>query len=101
MAGLRLANDRSPLGMDRDRERGGRSTDSLLHPASADVHLELRARRLGYPRARPFASPADSCCGLGGFVLCDVDLSDTYVLEFDRDTGCAVEFGFGPADLGK
>lgn len=87
--------------MDRDREGGGRSTDSLLHPASADVHLELRARRLGYPRARALASTPDSSCGFGGFVLRDVDLSDTYVFEFDRDIGGIVEFGSGPADLGN
>ena len=48
MAGLRPADDYPPLGMDRDGERGGRSTNSLLHSPSANVHLELRARRLGY-----------------------------------------------------
>ena len=30
-----------------------------------------------------------------------MDISDTYVLEFDRNTGRVVEFGFDTADLAE
>ena len=38
---------------------------------------------------------------LGGVLLCDMDLPDTHILQFNRDIGRGMESGHDPANYGK
>ena len=81
MACVWSTNAPTPLDMERVGQRRGHSEDYILCPTSDYVHLELHPGGLGHPRVGTFTSTAPARCDSGGFVLCDVDISNTYFLK--------------------
>lgn len=101
MARLRPANGHPSLAMDRDKERGGCAGDYILCPEGGHVHVELRTGGLGDPRAGALTPAAKSGRNPSGFLVRNVDVSNTHFLELRGNAGRAVESGFGSEDFGK
>jgi hypothetical protein len=80
MARLRSPHGHTPVNLARYWDRGT-ATCCVLHASNPHVHVELRARGLGYTRADTLTSSTEGGHNAGRVVVRDLDLSDTYLFQ--------------------